>query len=85
MDIVYFDFMFNQSIESSHGIKIIKPIVSYDVMTEEHVQEALRVAKERVVVKSSYGNHQLGKLGFQIDRQNQKRHFFYGVIEKSYK
>ena len=85
VDVVYFDFMFNQSVESSHGIKIIKPIVSYDVMTEEHVQEALRVAKERVVVKSSYGNHQLGKLGFQIDRQNQKRHFFYGVIEKSYK
>lgn len=83
VDVVYFDFMFNQSVASSHGIKIIKPVVSYDIMTKEHVEEALRVAKERVVIKSSYGNHQIKEFGFKIERQNQKRHFFYGVIEKS--
>lgn len=83
VDVVYFDFMFDQSIESSHGIKVIKPVVSYDVMTKEHVQEAVRVAKQRVVVKSSYGNYSVSELGFTIERQNQKRHFFYGVIEKS--
>ena len=83
VDVIYFDFMFNQSVESSHGIKIIKPVVSYDVMTQEHVNEALRVAKQRVVVKSSYGNEMIGRLGFKIERSNQKRHFFYGVIEKS--
>lgn len=82
-DVVYFDFMFDHSIESSHGIKVIKPIVSYDLMTHEHVQEALRVAKKRVVVKSNYGNHTIQELGFEIKRENQKRHFFYGVIEKS--
>ena len=82
VDVVYFDFMFNQSVESSHGIKVIKPVVSYDMMTKEHVTEALRVAKQRVVVKSSYGNHSISELGFTIERQNQKRHFFYGVIEK---
>ena len=27
VDVVYFDFMFNQSVESSHGIKVIKPVV----------------------------------------------------------
>ena len=78
----YFDFMFNRAVESSHGIKVIKPIVSYDVMTKEHVLEALRVAKQRVVVKSSYGNQIIKELGFSITRENQKRHFFYGVIEK---
>lgn len=81
-DVVYFDFMFNQAVEGSHGIKVIKPIVSYDVMTEEHVLEALRVAKQRVVVKSSYGNQTIKELGFSMTRENQKRHFFYGVIEK---
>ncbi|MDE5977881.1 MAG: class I SAM-dependent methyltransferase [Turicibacter sp.] len=81
IDVVYFDFMFNHSIEKSHGIKIIKPIVSYDVMTKQHVKEAIRVAKERVVVKSSYGNLFIQELGFEMSRQNQKRHFFYGVIE----
>ena len=81
-DVVYFDFMFDTSVESSHGIKVIKPIVSYDVMTNEHVKEALRVAKKRVVVKSNYGNLSIKELGFDIRRENQKRHFFYGVIDK---
>lgn len=80
-DVVYFDFMFHHTVESSQGIKIIKPIVSYDVMTPEHVKEAMRVAKQRVVVKSSYKNPMIEPLGFTILRQNQKRHFFYGVIE----
>ena len=81
-DVVYFDFMFDTSVESSHGIKVIKPIVSYDVMTNEHVKEALRVAKKRVVVKSNYGNLSIKEFGFDIRRENQKRHFFYGVIDK---
>lgn len=81
-DVVYFDFMFNQSVESSHGIKVIKSVVSYDMITEDHVKEALRVASQRVVVKSSYGNQLIKELGFEVERRNQKRHFFYGVIEK---
>ncbi len=80
-DVVYFDFMFHHSVESSQGIKVIKPVVAYDVMTEDHVKEAIRVAKKRVVVKSGYKNPIIEKLGFTISRQNQKRHFFYGVIE----
>ena len=73
--------MFHHSVESSQGIKVIKPVVAYDVMTEDHVKEAIRVAKKRVVVKSGYKNPIIEKLGFTISRQNQKRHFFYGVIE----
>ena len=80
-DVVYFDFMFHHSVESSQGIKVIKPVVAYDVMTEDHVKEAIRVAKKRVVVKSGYKNPIIEKLGFTISRQNQKRHFFYFFIE----
>ncbi|HAX72288.1 MAG TPA: hypothetical protein DCY20_02055, partial [Firmicutes bacterium] len=59
VDVVYFDFMFNKTVESSQGIKVIKPLVSYDCLTFEHVLEARRVAKSRVVVKSNYGNQSI--------------------------
>ncbi|MGL4373849.1 MAG: class I SAM-dependent methyltransferase [Turicibacter sp.] len=81
VDVVYFDFMFTKSLESSQGIKVIKPLVSYDLLTPEHVSEARRVAKQKVVVKSNYGNDSINELGFEISKINQKRHFFYGVID----
>jgi len=81
-DIVYFDFMFNRPVEGSTGIQVISSLAMRDVLTEEHVVEALRVAKQRVVVKSSYGNDILESLGFKIEKANRKRHFCYAVIEK---
>ena len=81
-DVVYFDFMFNRPVEGSNGIQIISSLAMRDTLTEEHVVEALRVAKQRVVVKSSYGNDSLESLGFKIEKVNQKRHFYYAVLEK---
>ncbi len=81
VDVVYFDFMFNHTVESSSGIKVIKPIVAYDQLTKAHVLEACRVARQRVVVKSSHKNPMLESLGFEITKKNRKRHFLYGVIE----
>lgn len=81
VDVVYFDFMFTKSLETSQGIKVIKPVVSYDLLTPKHVSEARRVARKKVVVKSNYGNESISEFGFEISKVNQKRHFFYGVIE----
>jgi len=80
-DVVYFDFMFNNSVPGSKGIQVISSVAIRDVLTKNHVIEALRVAKQRVVVKSSYGDNSLTALGFEV-KKNQKRHFFYAVIEK---
>jgi len=80
-DVVYFDFMFNRPVEASKGIQVISSLAVRDVITEAHVTEAIRVAKHRVVVKSSYGTKLIEDLGFKIEKKNQKRHFFYGVIE----
>ena len=79
-DVVYFDFMFLNTIESSSGISVIKSLVSYDQLTQEHVEEAKRVAKKRIVVKSSYKNEQLTALGFEILRKNQKRQFLFATM-----
>jgi len=81
-DVVYFDFMFNTPVPGSKGIQVISPLASRDALTKNHVIEALRVAKQRVVVKASYGDNQLKALGFEVKKTNQKRHFFYAVIEK---
>ena len=80
-DVVYFDFMFNKPVEGSKGIKVISSLAVRDVITKEHVVEAIRVSRKRVVVKSGYGDDILDELGFKMDKKNQKRHFFYGVIE----
>ena len=83
IDVIYFDFMFNQSIESSHGIKVIKPVVSYDVMTKEHVKEAVRVAKQRVVVKSSYGNDSISELVLLLNVKIKSDISFMGLLKRT--
>ncbi len=81
VDVVYFDFMFEKTVESSAGIGVIKPVVSYDQLTAEHVKEAKRIATTRIVIKSSHKNSNIEALGFEVTKQNKKRHFLFGVIE----
>lgn len=82
-DIVYFDFMFSYPVAASNGIQIIRNLASHDEMTEEHLSEALRVARKKVVVKSDRdGIGTLLKFGFIIDKESQKRSFYYAVLEK---
>ena len=82
-DVVYFDFMFSHPVESSDGIHVIRNLACYDSITLDHVREALRVAKNRVVVKSDgTGVKSLLNFGFVIGKENQRRNFYYGVLEK---
>jgi hypothetical protein len=81
IDVVYFDFMFNETIEKSTGLKVIKSVTANDGLTKEHLNEALRVAKQRVVVKSSYGNQMIHQLGLKVYPENKQRRFHYGVYE----
>ena len=80
VDVIYFDFMFEKTVESSAGIGVIKPLVAYDQLTKEHVEQAKRVARNRIVVKSSHKNAMVEALGFEVSKQNKKRHFMFGVI-----
>lgn len=81
VDVVYFDFMFEKSLENSHGIQVIKSITDNQTITKEHVVEAARVAKHRIVAKSGYSGISLETLGFEVRRQYRRRNFYYGVIE----
>ncbi|WP_374720674.1 class I SAM-dependent methyltransferase [Peribacillus tepidiphilus] len=80
-DVVYFDPMFEQTIEESLGIQSLTKFAFYDSITQEVVDEALRVAKHRVVLKDHFRSNRFSQFGFhQIIRKTSK--FHYGYIEK---
>ncbi|WP_223593346.1 class I SAM-dependent methyltransferase [Neobacillus bataviensis] len=81
VDCVYFDPMFEESIIGSVGIKPLTHFAIYNDLDEETMEEALRVAKFRVVLKDHFRSSHFEKYGFQVfRRQNAKFHF--GYIEK---
>jgi Putative SAM-dependent methyltransferase len=80
VDCVYFDPMFEESILESYGIKALVQFAIHDDLNEEIIEEALRVAKSRVVLKDHYQSNRFEKFGFQaIRRKSSKFHF--GFIE----
>jgi hypothetical protein len=82
-DVVYLDFMFGKPAASSDGIQVIRSHASYDAITAEHIHEAFRVAASRVVVKSDAGGmRELLKFGFTAEKENQRKKFYYAVLEK---
>ncbi|MFD2445764.1 class I SAM-dependent methyltransferase [Bacillus sp. CGMCC 1.16607] len=81
VDCVYFDPMFEESILESDGIRALTNIAVYEEFQSLLLEEALRVAKERVVLKDHYQSKRFSQFGFQvIQRKTAKFHF--GIIEK---
>ncbi|RLQ95176.1 class I SAM-dependent methyltransferase [Falsibacillus albus] len=81
-DCIYFDPMFEDSINESEGIKGLKDWAVYEDITSKAIAEAKRVAIQRVVLKDSFRSSRFEKYGFDvIRRKNSKFHF--GVITKT--
>ncbi|MGD6815849.1 class I SAM-dependent methyltransferase [Metabacillus sp. 84] len=78
-DVVYFDPMFEEPIDSE-GMTPLKQIALHEDLAEEAVFEALRVAKERVVLKDHWKSARFEKFGF-IQLKRRSASFHYGVIE----
>ncbi len=79
-DVVYFDPMFEEAVESS-GIAPLRPLASYSDLTMDAVNEAKRIAKKRVVLKDHFRSERFAKFGFnQLIRKTAAFHF--GTIEK---
>lgn len=80
-DVVYLDPMFEESIEEATNFKTHKVFAAGDTLSKEWVQEALRVAKRRVVVKAHYSSSVFSDYGFEQQiRKTSKFHF--GFIDK---
>lgn len=68
-DIVYFDPMFDESIQASDGIRMLRTFASYKPITSEIVLEAKRVAKQRVVMKDHWKSDRFELLGFTVQKR----------------
>ncbi|WP_202077290.1 class I SAM-dependent methyltransferase [Caldalkalibacillus salinus] len=79
-DVVYFDPMFDLSVSESVGIAPLKTVANYEPLTKEAIQEAKRVAKQRVVLKASRESAYFENLAFQPIVRKHASHW-YGTIE----
>jgi len=81
-DIVYCDPMFENPVYESSSMNPLRPFAVYDTVTGKDVEEMLRVARRKVVLKA----HALDSLfdRIKVDRitGSKKSQVLYGVIEK---
>ncbi|MGF2616772.1 hypothetical protein FZC84_03095 [Rossellomorea vietnamensis] len=78
-DVVYFDPMFEEPIEDSAGISPLRKWAVYNPIDLESVEEAIRVAKIKVILKEHYNSPLFTELGFQVDKRPSAK-FHYGFI-----
>ena len=65
-DVVYFDPMFEETIEESNGIKGLTHFAANHDFTMEIINEAKRVARKRVVLKDHFRSSRFQRFGFDV-------------------
>ncbi|WP_338789449.1 class I SAM-dependent methyltransferase [Metabacillus sp. FJAT-53654] len=81
-DVIYFDPMFEETIEESIGILPLKSIANFTPLKKEAINEAKRVAKRRIVLKDHWRSTRFEENGFIVNIRKSAK-FHYGVIEIS--
>ncbi|MEH7224385.1 class I SAM-dependent methyltransferase [Bacillus sp. JJ1566] len=79
-DVVYFDPMFEETIEESEGIKGLRQFAIYSTLSPEAIKAAKRVAKQKVVLKDHWKSEQFKKYGFTVFKRKTAK-FHFGVID----
>ncbi|MBU8907379.1 class I SAM-dependent methyltransferase [Desertibacillus haloalkaliphilus] len=79
-DIVYFDPMFEETVDVSNGIKPLKVFASYSPLTDNVIAEATRVARHRIVLKDHWKSKRFEELGFTVIKRPSAT-FHYGFID----
>lgn len=80
-DCVYFDPMFETTITESEGIHALRSYAVQEGLTESMMWEAMRVAKERVVLKDHFRSSRFEKFPFEVIKRKSAK-FHYGIIKK---
>jgi 16S rRNA (guanine1516-N2)-methyltransferase len=85
-DVVYFDPMFIKPNKKSAAINSLRPFAQQGELKKENLIQALRVCKNRVVIKERSGSGEFERLGIEKCYGNNKfGTVAYGVIEKEVK
>ena len=79
-DTVYFDPMFRSPGIRSQGLHGLRVLSNPNALTEEHIQEALRVAAKGVILKERPGSREFMRLGFSELPPGRGASVSYGVI-----
>lgn len=83
VDVVYFDPMFSKGIEESKNLVGLADLASSKRLSKELLEEAKRVAREKIIVKAHYRDNVFENLGFKrIIRKNTKFHYGYLDVEE---
>lgn len=80
-DVVYFDPMFEDNVPGSIGISPLKVNAVYEPLKKETMMEALRVAKDRVVLKDHFRSQRFQQFGFYVTKRPSST-FHFGVLKK---
>ncbi|MBU9722660.1 MULTISPECIES: class I SAM-dependent methyltransferase [Bacillaceae] len=80
VDIVYFDPMFEEAVTGADGFDSIRPFTYTELLTEEVIKEAKRVARKRVVLKDHFRSKRFEELGFHV-RVRPSATYHFGTIE----
>lgn len=80
-DVVYMDPMFEEVIEESNNFETLREAGSHLQLTQEWVDEALRVARKRVVLKAHFRSAFFEDFGFEREIRVTSK-FHYGVLVK---
>ena len=78
-DVVYFDPMFEATIDASKGIDLVRLLGERGGPSSEALQQAVRVARRSVVMKDRWPGDALRKTGSRI--VSQSRRICFGVID----
>lgn len=79
-DVIYLDPMFSEAITESQNLDGLKPLANPSQLTQEWLDQAKRVAREKVIIKAHFRDPVFERFGFERQvRPNQKLH--YGVIQ----
>jgi 16S rRNA G966 N2-methylase RsmD len=81
VDTIYFDPMFEQGILESDGIQALAQLAVYHSFQSEWIDEAIRVSRNRVVLKDHYQSKRFSEFGFEVIKRKTSK-FHYGIIEK---
>ncbi len=81
-DVVYFDPMFRKPVKSSSAMEPLRAVANNEPLKAATVEEAVRVARKRVVLKERRGSGEFGRLGFARVEGGRYSPVAYGIIEK---
>jgi len=80
-DVVYFDPMFRHPIQASMNMDPLRVVADHRPVTSAAIQQAVRVARKRVVFKENSRSMEFARLGFSTVVGGKYSSVHYGILE----